>query len=309
MNWANTATATGGSKSLAEIQAEETAKERERQEMEKQQKRARQKEMGLAQASVWGSASSNLSWASKAATSAPAQSHAAPNPSPKNNKTAWGSNGGDQGGFWEEVQVSSAPTKSGNSNNNSKSKKVMNAQSKKAKEDAKVASIFREQKKPANEFEAWCSQALQSLHAQIDIPTFMAFLNDIESPFEVRNNVFGISFLSLTPPSVRQVNDYVKSYIGEGKGPKNFAKEYMERRSRWKNSLKSAPTPEDDLLTPAQAINPQTDEFGFQSVQANGGKKRKGKGGGNKKMDASHLLGFSVSSSDRVNAGDIDHPQ
>ena len=53
------------------------------------------------------------------------------------------------------------------------------------------------------------------------------------------------------------MNDYVKNYIGEGKGPKNFAKEYLERRSKYKNSLKCANQNfDDDLLTPAQAINP-----------------------------------------------------
>ena len=117
------------------------------------------------------------------------------------------------------------------------------------------------------------------------------------------------------------MNDYVKSYVGEGKGPKNFAKEYMERRSRWKNSMKSAQLPEDDLLTPAQAINPNAPDdgaglagsgFGGGGGGGPGGsgkKGKKGKVGGGKKMDASFLLGFSVSSSDRVNAGDIDLPQ
>merc|ERR1712029_167444 len=194
-----------------------------------------------------------------------------------------------------------------NAGNGQGKKKKANSANKKAKEDAKVAAIFRGQKKPVNEFEAWCTQALQNLHAQIDIPTFMAFLNDIESPYEV--------------------NDYVKSYVGEGKGPKNFAKEYMERRSRWKNSMRQAQRPEDDLLPPAHAINPNAPDDAFAAVFGGhvgsgngghgnaGGNAGKGKGkkgkhqGGTKKMDASFLLGFSVASSDRVNAGDIDLPQ
>ena len=49
----------------------------------------------------------------------------------------------------------------------------------------------------------------------------------------------------------------MKIYLGDGKGPKNFAKEYLERRSKYKNSLKCASQNlEDDLLTPAHAINP-----------------------------------------------------
>ena len=60
-----------------------------------------------------------------------------------------------------------------------------------AKEDAKVAQIFRENSAKntprQNEFEAWCSSALANLNGQVDIPTFMAFLKDIESPYEVRS--------------------------------------------------------------------------------------------------------------------------
>ena len=210
MNWASTAASgvSSGqqSKSLAEIQAEEAAKERERQEREKQQKRARQKEMGLAQASVWGSASANLSWASKAATAAAAPTPSAAaamaaNPSPKarakqqqqqqheSHHRSWNGSAAAAAsdGFWDEAPVPGLhPSAAAAAQNTAgQGKKKKNAQNKKAKEDAKVAAIFREQKKPVNEFEAWCTQALQNLHAQIDIPTFMAFLNDIESPYEV----------------------------------------------------------------------------------------------------------------------------
>ena len=91
----------------------------------------------------------------------------------------------------------------------------------------------------------------------------------------------------------------------------------MERRSKWKNSMKSAQQPEDDLLTPAHAINPNAPDDVAMGLGSGGGggpggsgkKGKKGKVGGGKKMDASFLLGFSVSSSDRVNAGDIDLPQ
>ena len=71
-----------------------------------------------------------------------------------------------------------------------------------------------------------------------------------------------------------QVNDYVKNYIGEGKGPKNFAKEYLERRSKYKNSLKCATlNVEDDLLTPAQAINPnrESENDGWVGAGTSGG--------------------------------------
>jgi uncharacterized protein (DUF2147 family) len=69
-NWASAAsTNTNGGesgKTLAEIQAEEARIDRQLQEKERYERKERQKEMGLAQASVWGSASANLSWAGKA---------------------------------------------------------------------------------------------------------------------------------------------------------------------------------------------------------------------------------------------------
>merc|ERR1711978_728904 len=98
----------------------------------------------------------------------------------------------------------------------------------------------KQQQKSKNEFEEWCSKALQGLQAQVDIPTFLGFLMDIESPYDV--------------------HDYVKSYVGEGKAQKKFATDYLERRSRWKNSLKSGATYEDDLFS-TNTINPGDGEF------------------------------------------------
>ena len=107
MNWATTAAGGGPNtgKSLAEIQAEEAEQERERQERERQQKRARQKEMGLAQASVWGNASSNLSWASKAASVGVVTPAASPAmPQAKNKQKQYGSgNGGSSSGVINSV--------------------------------------------------------------------------------------------------------------------------------------------------------------------------------------------------------------
>ena len=106
--------------------------------------------------------------------------------------------------------------------------------------------------------------------------------------------------------------------------------EYLERRSRWKRSLKGGAAYEDDLTTPAHALTPGAEEefkevglkkeiiqllylpfpFPFQA----GGKKGKkvGKNQGASKMkggkqDMSHLLGFSVSGQG-VNRGELDMP-
>lgn len=158
MNWAHTAKHNDGAqKSLAEIQAEEQRQERERLEREKREKKARQKEMGLSQASVWGSASTNLSWASK--TAAPSATS----------------------GFWD----SEAPQQREATPQAQQQKKKKNQN--KAKEESKVAAIFKESKgKPSNEFEEWCISALEKLNPQVDIPTFLNFLKDVDSPYEVR---------------------------------------------------------------------------------------------------------------------------
>ena len=238
MNWANTAAVgnnngpSNGGKSLAEILAEEESEERKRQERERQQKKERQKEMGLAQASVWGSASSNLSWASKAASigvATPAvnitNSAATPQPKSKQNhqgsssslvtsspapwSSAVNTNNGS-GGFWEDATPppgldSNTISQSNKNKKKANGKEVQKNNTKTAKEDAKVAQIFRENSAKntprQNEFEAWCSLALANLNAQVDIPTFMAFLKDIESPYEVINIVvlIGCSSPSITP--------------------------------------------------------------------------------------------------------------
>ena len=146
------------------------------------------------------------------------------------------------------------------------------------------------------------------------------------------------------------MNDYVKSYVGEGKAAKQFAKEYLERRSAHKNASSSGRRArhEDDLLTPAQAVNPDQEDApqlnaatgggggggkksggggnskssgGGGSSNANsnsnqgqggGGGKRRGKNAKNKNKnssaDASHLLGFNVTAGNRVNAGELDLP-
>merc|ERR1712203_500114 len=113
-----------------------------------------------------------------------------------------------------------------------------------------------------------CCKALQGLQDQVDIPTFLGFLMDIESPYEV--------------------HDYIKSYVGEGKPQKKFATDYLERRSRWKNSLKSGVKYEDDLTTPATALSPGDGEFQEE------GKNKKMTKQSKSKQDISHLLGFSV---------------
>lgn len=326
LNWATAAGSNGNhrsaattTKSLAEIQAEEERQERERQERERKERKARQKEMGLAQACVWGSATANLSWATRTAAAA-APPTAAQSSQPQQQQQQVGGNqkaakqptqAGNAWqqpqGFWDEPtpqqsqQQQQQQQQPQNRNAQKQQQKAGNnkGKNKLAKEETKVAAIFREKPKPQNEFEAWVGQSLEKfqsvdkLNAEFDVATFMAFLSEIESPYEVQ--------------------EYVRSYIGETKAHRLFAKEYLERRSAWKNSQKARKNFDDDLLTPAAAINPNDPDFvdgpiGASPGGAKAGSRSKKKGGKNKSKDVSHLLAFSVSASDRVNAGELDLP-
>lgn len=68
----------------------------------------------------------------------------------------------------------------------------------------------------------------------------MGFLKDIESPYDI--------------------NDYVRSYLGNGQDAREFAKNFVERRSKWRNAQKKA-IAEDDMCKPAQAVNPNDGDF------------------------------------------------
>lgn len=72
------------------------------------------------------------------------------------------------------------------------------------------------------------------------VPTFVTFLAEVESPYEV--------------------HDYIRSYLGDSKEVKEFAKQYLERRSKARNAQKEREV-EDDILAPAPAVNPTTSEF------------------------------------------------
>lgn len=98
---------------------------------------------------------------------------------------------------------------------------------------------------PPDEFTRWCSDRIQAIASgSVDIPTFVSFLKEVESPYEV--------------------GDYVRSYLGDGKEAKEFSREFLERRSRWKNARKEGGSSggfEDNLCRPASAINPNSNDF------------------------------------------------
>ncbi|ELT97400.1 hypothetical protein CAPTEDRAFT_177566 [Capitella teleta] len=154
--------------------------------------------------------------------------------------------------------------------------------------------------KPQDDFTRWCESALKGLQTSVDVPTFIAFLKDVDSPYEV--------------------NDYVRSYLGDSPAAAQFSKEFIEKRSRHKNQQKHQ-EPEESMWGPAPAVNPNKGiksstlnnngmssnhnmkEKEVESEEARN-KRRKKK---MQKLDASSILGFTVQADpDRVNIGEID---
>lgn len=64
----------------------------------------------------------------------------------------------------------------------------------------------------------------------------MQFLREVESPYEV--------------------HDYIRQYLGDTREVKDFAKNYLDRRSQVLNATRQRAVAHDDILAPAPAINP-----------------------------------------------------
>jgi PERQ amino acid-rich with GYF domain-containing protein len=172
------------------------------------------------------------------------------------------------------------------------------------KQEAVVQKLF-EATKAKDEFTKWCESVLQGLETSVDIPTLVEFLKDLESPYEVQ--------------------DYIKSYLGESRQVQVFAQQFLEKRSKMRNASK--PKQEDSLWGPAPALNPQLSRQ-QQSVSSGATTKQQQKGGSEKvrevtmhgsaapgagkkkkrmqKVDNS-VLGFTViADPERTNYGDLD---
>ncbi|XP_004520931.1 GIGYF family protein CG11148 isoform X2 [Ceratitis capitata] len=130
-----------------------------------------------------------------------------------------------------------------------------------------------------NEFIAWCTKILNNMNTKLDVPTFVTFLRDLESPYEVK--------------------DYIRMYLGENKESTDFGKQFLERRSKYKNLQRAQNAHNDDMCKPAPAITPS----GNDSTD-NKGKHKKLKKNKMTKLDA-RILGFSVTAAEgRTNVGD-----
>ncbi|XP_054009524.1 GRB10-interacting GYF protein 2-like isoform X4 [Hylaeus anthracinus] len=278
--WAEKATASSKPlqvKNLAQIQQEEQERiakqERERQE------RAGQKESAslLQSAGIWGTASQCLNWA---------------NSSTSSGGQAWSTNSGTSG-FWDEptpiksstttkqptklAATAKAPAVNQQQQQSNKANK-----SKNKREEELVKKLFEQNTAKIDDFTQWCNKALSGLQVSVDIPTFVGFLRDIESAYEVK--------------------EYVRDYLGDNKQSSEFAKQFLEKRSKWRSAQRPQ-AQADDLCKPAPAVNPNAPTE-FQEVK---GKSKKPKKGKMYKVD-NRILGFSVTAApDRINVGDRDY--
>ncbi|XP_014370007.2 GRB10-interacting GYF protein 2 isoform X2 [Papilio machaon] len=180
-------------------------------------------------------------------------------------------------GFWD------AQSKNGKATDKpQESQKVEETNPPTKKKAATPVNTQKEVSPAVLEFDSWCKNVLMVWDKTIDVTTFVSFLKDIESPYDVK--------------------DYVKFYLGESKDANDFARQFLEKRSKLLRV--GMVTPSDDLCSPAIAINPRMSlNSGYQEVKGKGKKAKKNK---MLKVD-SRILGFSVTASeDRINVGDID---
>uniref|UniRef100_A0A8D0B377 GRB10 interacting GYF protein 1 n=1 Tax=Salvator merianae TaxID=96440 RepID=A0A8D0B377_SALMN len=85
---------------------------------------------------------------------------------------------------------------------------------KKTDEEEKLLKLLQGIHKPQDGFTQWCEQMLHALNtsSNLDVPTVVAFLKEVESPYEV--------------------HDYIRSYLGDTLEAKEFAKQFLERRAK-----------------------------------------------------------------------------
>lgn len=249
----------------------------QQQERERQEKAGQKESTNVLQnAGIWGTASQCLNWA---------------NSSSSNNSQPWSNNSGSSG-FWDDptpikssttaksikqTSTAKAPTANQQQQQSNKANK-----SKNKREEELVKKLFEQNTAKTDDFTQWCNKALSGLQVSVDIPTFVGFLRDIESAYEVK--------------------EYVRDYLGDNKQSSEFAKQFLEKRSKWRSAQRPQ-AQADDLCKPAPAVNPNAPTE-FQEVK---GKSKKPKKGKMYKVD-NRILGFSVTAApDRINVGDRDY--
>ncbi|KAK1790933.1 hypothetical protein P4O66_014771 [Electrophorus voltai] len=288
--WGSVAQQPAATKSLLEIQQEEAQQMKQRKEQQAvvTQLNRTQTRPALS-TSVWGSVSNTSSqWSSDCSS-------------------VWGDAQNCNVGFWDEAVKETAhppPSRKSSSQKNKGNANLSNSSSgrssKKAEDEEKLLKLFQGASKTQDGFMQWCEQTLHTLNTanNLDVPTFASFLKEVDSPYEV--------------------HDYVRAYLGDTPQAKDFARQFLDRRTK-QNANQQKPPPsqtqkhqQDSVWgvnqTVSQAVfqsNHSTKQQPprFETVTSAGKKKKKQK---MVRADPS-LLGFSVNaSSERLNMGEIE---
>ncbi|XP_077117638.1 GRB10-interacting GYF protein 1 isoform X1 [Ranitomeya variabilis] len=137
----------------------------------------------------------------------------------------WGSDSGSLwGGLekspWEESVKTGASSRGLRNSRSSPSltdSYSASARRKKTDDEEKLLKLLQGIK-PSDGFTQWCEQMLHILNTSnnLDVPTLVAFLKELESPYDV--------------------HDYIRSCLGETLEAKEFAKQFLERRAKYKAS-------------------------------------------------------------------------
>ncbi|XP_065061462.1 GRB10-interacting GYF protein 2-like isoform X2 [Rhopilema esculentum] len=226
-------------------------------------------------------------------TQQPRMSHGLPNASVWTKSASSPANFGAYDNlFWDDVMTRSSSMQESSQFSKGSSKprvvsdsafptlNVTSKQNKKSKDEEVVHRLFQ-QTNPCDDFVHWVNKNMPGIARYVDVPTFVSFLQEIESPYEV--------------------NEYIRSYFGEFGNAEKFAKEFLEwnRRNRKQRSPQSTtPTTNSEAAVSSgyDVISPEGDDPN--------GRRKKHK----KRMQkvSPNLLGFSCNANpDMVNRGEI----
>ncbi|XP_025082819.1 GRB10-interacting GYF protein 2-like isoform X1 [Pomacea canaliculata] len=295
-------------KTLAEIQEEQAKQLQEEQEkitqqqqhhQQQQQQQQQTKNMGLSMAAVWGSGEPKFNlgsaawgggsvWGSETSMSLWGSSYNSTQPTPVSSNASVAKKSGKE----STSQSSDFPALI-NRKSSSKSQSNNKPQPTKAmKEEEAVQRLFQQPAQKKDDFTVWCEAFLQGMDVTVDIETFVSFLQAVESPYEV--------------------HDYVRNYLGEGKDAKEFAKQFLEKRSQFKNKARMEKRQEEESIWgPAPAVTPREarrlpQQAPLEQNHGDGSKAKNKKKKKMQKMDGSNLLSFTVEKDpNRKNAGEI----
>ncbi|XP_018095258.1 GRB10-interacting GYF protein 1 isoform X2 [Xenopus laevis] len=128
------------------------------------------------------------------------------------------------------------------------------ARRKKTEEEEKLLKLLQGFK-PSDGFTQWCEQMLHILNTSnnLDVPTLVAILKELESPYDV--------------------HDYIRSCLGETLEAKEFAKQFLERRAKYKASQRQQLL-DTSWLAPSMFPSSQNSKPSAYDTQSNKMKRR-----------------------------------